>query len=128
LIPLLEAVHTHSARAARGSYSQAVRVGSFLFISGQLPLDRQGRMVKGTVADEVKQGLSNVRGIVDAAGGTMTNLVQCTIYINDIANWAEVDEAYGAFLSKPRCCPRAQSYRLRKCITVRTLRFRESRS
>jgi 2-iminobutanoate/2-iminopropanoate deaminase len=76
-----------------------VRAGDFLFISGQLPLDREGRMVCSTIADEAKQALSNVRAIVEAAGGTMANLVQCTIYINDISDWVEVDQVYGAFFA-----------------------------
>jgi 2-iminobutanoate/2-iminopropanoate deaminase len=94
-----EAIYTQSAPAPRGRYSQAVRVGDFLFISGQLPLDREGRLVSGTIADEAMQALANVRAIVEAAGGTTANLVQCTIYISDISHWAEVDAIYGAFFS-----------------------------
>lgn len=92
-----EAIKTLSAPAPRGNYSQAVRVGTLLFVSGQLPLDPEGRMVTGTISDEAKQALSNVRAIVEAAGGTIANLVQCTIYICDIAHWSEVDKIYSAF-------------------------------
>ncbi len=56
-------------------------------------------IVAGSVGDEAKQALSNVRAIVGTVGGTMANLVQCTIYISDIAHWAEVDGVYGAFFS-----------------------------
>ena len=94
-----EAIQAQSAPTPQGHYSQAVRVGALVFISGQLPLDRQGRLITGTVADEVRQALSNVRAVVEAAGGTMANLVQCTIYISDVSHWTEADEAYGAFFS-----------------------------
>jgi 2-iminobutanoate/2-iminopropanoate deaminase len=94
-----EAIQTQSAPTPQGHYSQAVRVGALLFISGQLPLDREGRMVSGTIADQASQALSNIRAIVEAAGGTMANLVQCTIYISEICHWAEVNDVYGAFFS-----------------------------
>jgi 2-iminobutanoate/2-iminopropanoate deaminase len=93
------AIKTRSAPLPKGSYSQAVRVGDLLFVSGQLPLDAQGRFVGGTITDQTEQALSNIRAIVESAGGTLAHLVQCTIYISDIAYWAKVDKAYEAFLS-----------------------------
>jgi 2-iminobutanoate/2-iminopropanoate deaminase len=95
----VRAIETRAAPLPRGKYSQAVRVGDLLFISGQLPLDSEGRLVRGTLADETRQALSNIRAILEAAGGTLANLVQCTIYVSDIAHWAEVDQLYGSFLS-----------------------------
>jgi 2-iminobutanoate/2-iminopropanoate deaminase len=94
-----EAIQTQSAPTPQGHYSQAVRVGTLLFISGQLPLDREGRMVSGTIVDQARQTLSNVRGIVEAAGGTMANLVQCTIYISEISHWGDVNDVYGGFFA-----------------------------
>jgi len=94
-----EAIQTQSAPIPQGHYSQAVRVGSLVFISGQLPLDREGRFVSGTIADEARQALSNVRAVVEAAGGNIASLVQCTIYISEITHWAEVDAVYGTFFS-----------------------------
>jgi 2-iminobutanoate/2-iminopropanoate deaminase len=100
-----EAIQTASAPQPRGHYSQAVRVGSFLFISGQLPIDRDGNAVKGTVAQEAAQTLENIRAILEAAGGTIADIVQCTIYISDIAQWAEVNGTYGAFFSEVPVLP-----------------------
>jgi 2-iminobutanoate/2-iminopropanoate deaminase len=94
---VLEAIRTSLAPVPKGNYSQAVRAGNFLFVSGQLPLDVEGRAVAGTISDEAKQALSNVHAIVEAAGGTMGNIVQCTVYISDIAHWLEVDKVYSAF-------------------------------
>ena len=93
------AIQTKCAPLPKGNYSQAVRIGDLLFISGQLPVDPEGRFVSGTVAAQAKQALSNIRAIVEAAGGTIAHLVQCTIYVSDITHWAEVDKVYGTFMS-----------------------------
>jgi 2-iminobutanoate/2-iminopropanoate deaminase len=76
-----------------------VRAGNFLFISGQLPLDPAGRFVEGTIGDQALQTLRNVQAIVEKAGGGISDLVQCTIYISDIKLWPEVNKVYGEFLS-----------------------------
>src|SRR5260370_28096233 len=93
------AIKTTSAPLPKGNYSQAVRVGDLLFISGQLPLDSDGHLVSGTVATQAEQALANIRAILEAAGGTMAHMVQCTIYISDITHWAEVDKVYGTFMT-----------------------------
>lgn len=100
-----EAIKTASAPQPRGHYSQAVMVGALLFISGQLPLDRQGNVVKGTLAEETAQALENIRAIVEAAEGTIADIVQCTIYISDIGHWAEVNGIYGAFFGEVPVLP-----------------------
>lgn len=99
-----EAIETTNAPQPTGQ-SQAVRIGRVLFVSGQLPFDRDGNPVKGTVAQETKQALENVRAIVEAANGSIADIVQCTIYISDIALWAEVDRVYRAFFSEVRVLP-----------------------
>jgi 2-iminobutanoate/2-iminopropanoate deaminase len=95
----LMAIYTDSAPAPRGFYSQAVRAGSFLFIAGQLPLDSEGHLVSDSISDQTRQALSNVNAILQAAGGSLADLAQCTLYISDIAHWPEVDKVYEAFLS-----------------------------
>jgi 2-iminobutanoate/2-iminopropanoate deaminase len=94
-----EAIKTRNAPAPGGHYSQAVRMGNFLFVSGQLPLVRDGQMINGTIAEECAQALENIRAIVEAAEANVRDIVQCTIYITDMAHWAEVDAAYGVFFS-----------------------------
>jgi 2-iminobutanoate/2-iminopropanoate deaminase len=95
-----EEIRTTSAPLPRGHYSQAVRIGSFLFISGQLPIDRDGNLVKGTMAEKAAQVLGNIRAILEAAEGVIADIVRCTTYISDIAHWAEVDVVYGAFFAE----------------------------
>lgn len=74
-----QAISTTAAPTPRGYYSQAVRAGNFLFISGQLPFDTAGNLVGKNVTEQANQTLSNIRAILEAAGGTLSNLVQVTI-------------------------------------------------
>jgi 2-iminobutanoate/2-iminopropanoate deaminase len=74
-------------------------MGNFLFVSGQLPFDRAGNLIRGSLAEEAAQALENIRVIVEAAEGTITDIVQCTIYVSDISHWSEVDGIYGAFFA-----------------------------
>lgn len=100
-----EAIKRTDAPEPRGHYSQAVRIGNLLFVSGQLPIDRDGNLVKGTLAQETVQALEKIRAIVEAADGTIADIVQCTIYISDIAHWAEINGIYGAFFSEVPVLP-----------------------
>lgn len=93
-----QAIHTTAAPTPRGFHSQAVRAGNLLFIAGQLPFDTAGNLVGKTVTEQANQTLSNVRAILEAAGGALDNLVQVTIYVSDIAHWPAVNAAYQAFL------------------------------
>ena len=89
-----ERISTTSAPIPRGFYSQAVRNGNLVFIAGQLPLDADGNVVSGGVAEHAKQTLNNVRAILEAAGGTIDDLAQVTVYITDLAHWPEFNAAY----------------------------------
>jgi 2-iminobutanoate/2-iminopropanoate deaminase len=100
-----EAIKTASAPLPSGHYSQAVRVGSLLFVSGQLPINPDGNVVSGTIAEEVVQVLENIRAIVEAAEGTIADIVQCTIYVSDLVHWAEVNAIYGTFFSEVPVLP-----------------------
>jgi 2-iminobutanoate/2-iminopropanoate deaminase len=94
-----KSIQTTAAAAPKGNYSQAVRVGTFLFVSGQLPIDLNGILIGGTIAEETFQVLHNLRAIVEAADCTIADIVQCTIYISDIRSWPDVNRVYGEFFS-----------------------------
>jgi 2-iminobutanoate/2-iminopropanoate deaminase len=111
----VERIQTRAAPQPRGHYSQAVRAGNLLFISGQLPLDAAGRLVEGTIGVQALQALKNVRAIVEEAGGAVSDLVQCTLYVSDIDQWAEVDRVYGEFLAGVSVLP------ARAVVPVKTL-------
>lgn len=94
----MHAVFTDRAAAPGGYYSQAVRAGQFLFISGQLPITAKGELVNGSPAEQTEQTLSNIKAIVEAAGGNLGNLAQVTVYVTSVEHWPEVNAAYQAFL------------------------------
>jgi 2-iminobutanoate/2-iminopropanoate deaminase len=92
-------VSTKRAPSPRGFYSQAVRAGSFLFISGQLPLAEDNQLVGKSAAEQTTKALENVRAIVEAGHATLADLVQVVVYISEISYWPEVNTVYEAFLS-----------------------------
>lgn len=97
-----QAIQTAKAPAAIGPYSQAVRAGDLLFVSGQIPLDAQsGELVRTGVADETKKVLENLRAIIEAAGGSLGDVVKTTIFLKDMNNFSVVNEIYGTFFPQP---------------------------
>ena len=100
-----EAITTRNAPEPRGHYSQAVRMGNFLIVSGQLPLDRDGTLVQGTRAEECAQALENIRAIVEAAEASVADILQCTIYITEMAEWDQIEAIYQAFFSQVAVIP-----------------------
>jgi 2-iminobutanoate/2-iminopropanoate deaminase len=83
---------------AIGPYSQAVRHGSFLFCSGQIPLDpASGELVQGSLADETRRCLENLAAVCRAAGTSLRRAVRLTIYTTQLEAFAEINEAYGAY-------------------------------
>lgn len=95
---LREAVSTDNAPAAIGPYSQAVRAeGKFLFCSGQIPLTPTGEMVSGDVKAQAKQCMENVKGLLDAAGLSLSNVAKTTIFLSSMDHFAAVNEVYGSY-------------------------------
>jgi 2-iminobutanoate/2-iminopropanoate deaminase len=91
-------VTTPLAPAAIGPYSQAVRAGNTLYCSGQIPLDPQtGQLVTGSIADETRRVLENLRAVIEAAGARMESIVRTTIYLTDLGTFAEVNRVYGEY-------------------------------
>ena len=96
------AIQTSEAPAAIGPYSQAIKVGNFVFCSGQIPINpKSGEMVSGSIEDETKQVLSNLMAVVKAAGGKPENIVKTTVYVTDMGQFAKINEIYGSYFSAP---------------------------
>lgn len=90
------AVSTDAAPKAIGPYSQAVRAGDFLFLSGQVALDpATGTMLSGGVEAETKQVLANLTAVLAAGGATWADVVRTTIYLTDLGDFATVNRVYG---------------------------------
>ena len=97
-----EQVATDRAPEAIGPYSQAVKIGGFIFLSGQIPIDpATGELVVGPVAGQARRVLTNIKAVVEESGATMNDIVKTTVYITDILLFSDVNEVYADFFSKP---------------------------
>jgi 2-iminobutanoate/2-iminopropanoate deaminase len=91
-------ITTPKAPAAVGPYSQAVRTGSLLFVSGQLPLDPEtGTLVEGGIKEQTHQILRNIRAICEEAGASLGDVVKTTIYMTDLSQFKAVNETYSEY-------------------------------
>ena len=100
---MLEAFSTDAAPKALGPYSQAIRAGEFLFVSGQVPIDpATGALVTGSIGDQTQQTLKNIGAILRAAGTSFSRVVRTTVYLADLEDFPVMNEAYGAFFTPPQ--------------------------
>jgi len=91
-------VQTNRAPKPVGPYSQAVVVGGWLFVSGQLPIDPvTGNIVDGDFKSKVRRVMENIKAIVEAAGGTLDNVVKVTVYLEDLSKFSEFNEVYSEY-------------------------------
>lgn len=97
-----KAIHTDSAPAAIGPYSQAVRHGDTVYLSGQIPLHPETmEMVDGDVRDQVHRVFQNLSAVAEAAGGSLDDIVRLTVYLTDLANFGSVNEIMAEYFSEP---------------------------
>ncbi|ABM80089.1 RidA family protein [Hyperthermus butylicus] len=93
-----QVVRTDKAPAPVGPYSQAILAGGWLFISGQIPIDPStGEMVEGSFEEKVRRVLENIKAIVEAAGGSLDDIVKVTVYLRDISRFAEFNKIYSEY-------------------------------
>lgn len=91
-------ISTADAPAAIGPYSQAIQSGELLFLSGQIPLDpNSGELVSGTITEETTQVMQNLGGVLRAAGADYRNIIKTTIFLTDMADFAEMNAAYATY-------------------------------
>ena len=97
-----EAISTPSAPGAIGPYSQAIRSGNLLFLSGQIPLDpATGNLVEGGVEAQTRQVFQNIGEILKAGGTSFDGVVTATVYLADMNDFAKVNEIYATYFSSP---------------------------
>lgn len=95
-------ISTDKAPGAIGAYSQAVRTGNTVYISGQIPLDPATmQVVEGGFEAEARQVFDNLKAVAEAAGGDLNDVVRATIYMLDLANFAKVNEIMGEYFNEP---------------------------
>ena len=96
-----EPIQTDRAPAAIGPYSQAIRAGGFVFVSGQIPIDpATGEFVKGGVAEQTEQVLKNLGAVLQAAGSGLDKVVKTTVFLADMKEFAQMNEVYAKFFTE----------------------------
>lgn len=104
------AISTPSAPAAIGPYSQAVRVGDFLYTSGQVALDpASGQIVAGGIVEQTTRVLDNLKAVLDAAGVNLSHVVKTVVFLKDMNDFAAMNAVYGEYLAPPGTVPPARS-------------------
>ncbi len=92
-----------SERAPMGlPFSPGIRLGEFLFVSGQGPIDHNGKVVEGDIKAQTRAALENFRTVVESADSTLDNVLQTTVYLKDLNDYAGMNEVYATFFAEPR--------------------------
>ena len=93
-----QAIFTHDAPAPGGHYSQAVRAENVLYVAGSGPFDpRTHEIVPGGIAEQTRRTLDNIAAVVEAAGGSLADIVKVTVYLKEMAQFREMDAAYKSY-------------------------------
>ena len=107
-------ISTPNAPAAIGPYSQAIQVGNLIYTSGQIPIDpATGQLVEGGIKEQTRQSLNNIQAILQEAGLTMASVVKTTVFMADMADFADMNSIYAEFFTEP--------YPARSAVAVKTL-------
>ena len=110
----MKAISTQKAPVAIGPYSQAIKVGNFVYTSGQIPIDpATGNFVEGGIKEQTRQALTNVQAILKEAELTMANVVKTTVFMADMNDFADMNAVYAEFFAEP--------YPARSAVAVKTL-------
>lgn len=108
-----EAIETSKAPGAVGPYSQGIRAGDLIFVSGQLPANAEGVLVIDDIAAATRHSLENVNAVLSAAGAQMSDVVKATVFLTDMGDFSAMNKVYGEFFSEP--------FPARACIEVAAL-------
>jgi len=95
-----EIITTKKAPAPLGPYSEAVKVGDFVFVSGQKGLDLSGSVVPGGIEAETRQALENIKAILEAAGSSLSEVVMTAVFITDMSEFAKMNGVYGQYFTE----------------------------
>jgi 2-iminobutanoate/2-iminopropanoate deaminase len=96
-------VRTDKAPKAIGPYEQAIKVGEFVYVSGQIPLDpKTGQLVDGGIKEQTCQVMENLKAILEAAGSSLDRVVKATVFLKSIADFAAMNEVYGEYLDRAK--------------------------
>ena len=86
-----------------GPYSQAIRAGGFLFVSGQIPIEpRSGKVISGGIQDQTRQVIENLKAVVEAGGASLEDVVKVVVYLKEMGDFSAVNEVYSRYFSGAR--------------------------
>jgi 2-iminobutanoate/2-iminopropanoate deaminase len=106
----IEAISTKSAPAAIGPYSQAIRIGNFLYTSGQVALDPgSGALVSGGIAEQTARVIENLKAVLSAAGASLAQVIKTTVFLKNMGDFAAMNEVYGRYFADDGVTPPARS-------------------
>ncbi|OHC16175.1 MAG: reactive intermediate/imine deaminase [Planctomycetes bacterium RIFOXYB12_FULL_42_10] len=113
-------ISTNNAPAAIGPYSQAIKAGNLVFISGQIPvIPATGEILRGDIKLQTKQVLENLKNILDAAGSCIDNVVKTTVFMKDLNDYTAINDVYKEFFTdKPPARAAVQAARLPRDVGV----------
>jgi 2-iminobutanoate/2-iminopropanoate deaminase len=115
-----EVIYSSEAPEPIGPYSQAIKVGNTLYVSGQIPIDtKSGEIISGDIIKETEQVMKNIKVILEAAGMNFSDVVKCSIFLNNMSNFPKVNEAYGkSFTSNPPARETVEVSKLPKGVNI----------
>ena len=90
----MEKIYTKNAPKAIGPYSQAIKVGNFIYISGQIALTKDGEFLDSDIKTQTRQVCENLKAVLEASGAKLENVIKTTIFLDDINNFSKVNEVY----------------------------------
>jgi reactive intermediate/imine deaminase len=97
-----EIIHTDAAPAAIGTYSQAVKCGNTVYLSGQIPLDPNTMtLLNASIEDEIHQVFRNLAAVAEASGGSLADIAKLNVFLTDLAHFAKVNEIMGQYFKPP---------------------------
>ena len=98
-----QTVATEHAPKAIGPYEQAIKVGDFVYTSGQIPLDpKSGSLVNGSIKEQTHQALENLKAVLQAAGSSLDKVVKATVFLQNMADFAAMNEVYAEYLNQSK--------------------------
>ena len=98
-----QVVDTDSAPKAIGPYSQAIKVGNFIFTSGQIAIDpEKNELISGGIQEQTRRVLENLKAVLEAAGSSLENVVKTTVYLSDMNEFSAMNEVYAQFFESTK--------------------------
>ncbi len=125
----MKVIKTDKAPAALGPYEAGIKVGNFIFTSGQIPLDpATNELVTGSIEDQTHRSLKNIKGILEAEGYSLNDVVKTTVFLSDMNNFAAVNKVYAEYftVNKPaRSCVQVAKLPKNVGVEIEVIAYRE---